>query len=53
MQTKVTRLVSNGSSFGFVWTWSKALDYESNEETQLAQFPIPNLLAKELRTGQF
>jgi hypothetical protein len=41
MQTKVTRPVKNGSSFGFVWTWSKALDYEDNEELNSLNFPYP------------
>ena len=53
MQTKVTRLVSNGSSFGFVWTWSKALDYESNEELNSLSFPYPTYWQKNYGPASF
>jgi hypothetical protein len=39
LQTKLTRRFGNGSSFGFVWTWSKALDYSDNEELNSLLIP--------------
>jgi hypothetical protein len=41
LQTKVTRRFSNGSSFGFVWTWSKALDYSDNDDLTALSYPYP------------
>jgi hypothetical protein len=40
-QTKLTRRFAGGSSFGAVYTWSKALDYESNEDLNSLMFPYP------------
>jgi len=41
LQTKVTRRIANGSTFAVVWTWSKALNYEDNEELSSLAFPYP------------
>ena len=53
LQTKLTRLVKNGSSFGFVWTWSKALDYEDNEELNSLSFPYPAYWQKNYGPASF
>ena len=39
LQTRVTRRFLNGSNFGFVWTWSKALDYKDNDDLNALFFP--------------
>ncbi len=41
LQTKLTRRWSNGSQAGFVWTWSKTIDYQGNEELSSLKFPYP------------
>jgi hypothetical protein len=41
LQTKVTRRFAGGSSAGFVWTWSKTIDYQGNEELGALKFPYP------------
>jgi len=41
LQTKVTRRFKQGSQASFVWTWSKATDYSSNEELNFLLFPYP------------
>lgn len=41
LQTKVTRRFAQGSSFGAVWTWSRALDYSDDEELNFLLFPYP------------
>ncbi|MGH9524653.1 MAG: TonB-dependent receptor, partial [Terriglobales bacterium] len=46
LQTKVTRRFSNGSTLGVVWTWSKTLNYEDNEELASLAFPYPAYWSK-------
>jgi hypothetical protein len=41
LQTKVTYRTNNGSSAGFAWTWSKAIDYADNEDLGFVLFPLP------------
>ena len=41
LQTKLTRRFNQGSSMGFAWTWSKAIDYEDNEDLSSLAFPYP------------
>jgi hypothetical protein len=41
LQTKLTRRLGNGSQIGFVYTFSKAIDYEDNEEINFIMFPYP------------
>ncbi|HKV26609.1 MAG TPA: TonB-dependent receptor [Candidatus Acidoferrum sp.] len=41
LQTKVTRRLAQGSTFGVVWTWSRALDYSDDEELNFLLFPYP------------
>jgi hypothetical protein len=40
LQTKVTRHFG-GSIAGLAWTWSKAMDYEDNEDLSALSFPYP------------
>jgi outer membrane receptor protein involved in Fe transport len=40
LQSKLTRRFGR-SSFGVAWTWSKALDYEDNEELNALSYPYP------------
>ena len=53
LQTKITRRFGNGSSFGFVWTWSKAIDYEDNEELSSLNFPYPAYWQKNYGPASF
>ncbi len=41
LQTKLTRRLGSGSQVGFVYTFSKAIDYEDNEELSFLLFPYP------------
>ncbi len=41
LQTKVTYHIAGGSSAGFAWTWSKAIDYADNEDLGSVAFPDP------------
>jgi hypothetical protein len=41
LQTKVTYRMAGGSSAGFAWTWSKAIDYADNEDLSGVAFPFP------------
>ena len=41
LQTKVTYRIIGGSSAGFAWTWSKAIDYADNEDLSFLPFPYP------------
>ena len=41
LQTKVTYRIPGGSSAGFSWTWSKAIDYADNEDLGFLAFPYP------------
>ncbi|HWR13386.1 MAG TPA: TonB-dependent receptor [Terriglobales bacterium] len=42
LQTKLTRRFTGGSTAGFVWTWSKAIDYQGNEELSGLRNPYPD-----------
>ena len=53
LQTKLTRKFTNGSSFGFVWTLSRALDYEDNEELNSLSFPYPAYWQKNYGPASF
>ena len=41
LQTKLTRRWAQGSQAGFVWTWSKSIDYQGNEDLASLKFPYP------------
>jgi hypothetical protein len=41
LQTQVTRRFGGGSTAGFAWTWSKAIDYADNEDLGFLSFPYP------------
>ena len=41
LQTKVTYRIAGGSSAGFAWTYSKAIDYADNEDLGSLPFPSP------------
>ena len=41
LQTKLTRRFKQGSQAGFVWTWSKTIDYAGDEELNFLKFPYP------------
>ena len=53
LQTKVTRRFSQGSSFGVVWTWSRALDYSDDEELNFLLFPYPAYWKKDYGPASF
>ena len=46
LQTKVSRRFAQGSSAGLVYTWSKAIDYEDNEDLSSLSFPYPTYWEK-------
>jgi hypothetical protein len=41
LQTKINYRMAGGSSAGFSWTWSKAIDYADNEDLGFLAFPYP------------
>ena len=41
LQTTVKHRWANGSNAGFVYTWSKAINYEDNEDLSSLSFPYP------------
>ena len=41
LQAKLTRRFGTGSQIGFVYTFSKAIDYEDNEELAFLLWPFP------------
>lgn len=53
LQTKVTRRLSQGSLLGFVWTWSRTLDYEDDEELNAMLFPYPAYWQKNYGPANF
>ena len=59
LQAKLTRQFSGGSQIGFVYTFSKAIDYEDNEEINFilwpsaGRFPLNKALAGFDRTQNF
>ncbi len=46
LQTKLTRRIGANSTIGFVYTFSKAIDNEDNEEINFILFPFPADLAR-------
>ena len=46
LQTTITHRWANGSSAGLVYTWSKAINYEDNEDLSSLAFPYPTYWAK-------
>ncbi|HKW32695.1 MAG TPA: TonB-dependent receptor [Candidatus Acidoferrum sp.] len=53
LQTKVTRRLAQGSTFGAVWTWSRALDYSDDEELNFLLFPHPAYWQKDYAPAAF
>ncbi len=53
LQTKVTRRFAQGSLVGFIWTWSKALDYSDDEELNFLLFPYPTFWQKNYGPASF
>ena len=53
LQTKVTQRFAQGSSYGFAWTWSKAISYEDNEELSSLAFPYPTYWDKNRSLASF
>ena len=53
LQTKLTRRFKQGTTAGFVWTWSKAMDYEDNEELNSLAFPFPSVWQKNYAPAGF
>jgi len=53
LQTKVTRRFKQGSTAGFVWTWSKATDYQGNEDLGALKFPYPTFWEKNRAAADF
>ena len=53
LQTKVTRRLNGGSTAGFVWTWSKAIDYQGNEDLAALKFPYPTFWEKNRALADF
>lgn len=53
LQTKVTRRFTGGSTAGFVWTWSKATDYQGNEDLSSLKFPYPTFFGKDRAVADF
>jgi hypothetical protein len=46
LQTKLTRRLGHGSSIGVVYTWSKAIDYDDNEENGTLMWSDPTIIQK-------
>jgi len=42
LQTRITRRLGSGNTVGFVYTWSKAIDSEDNEELNALLWPYPD-----------
>ena len=53
LQTKVTRRFAQWSTFGVVWTWSRALDYSDDEELNFLLFPYPTYWQKDYAPAAF
>ena len=53
LQTKVTRRFAQGSSFGFAYTWSRAIDYSDNEDLSSLSFPYPTYWEKNRAAAGF
>jgi hypothetical protein len=46
MQAKITRQIGHASQIGVLYTWSKAEDFEDNEEINSIMWPYPTYFAK-------
>ncbi len=46
LQAKLTRRFSGSSQIGFVYTYSKAIDYEDNEELGFLLWPYPSYIPR-------
>jgi len=46
MQAKITRRIGQASQIGILYTWSKAEDFEDNEELNGTSWPYPAYFAK-------
>src|SRR6266702_1987118 len=53
LQTKVTRRFAQGSSTGYAFTWSKAINYEDNEDLSSLAFPYPTFFSKDRALASF
>ncbi|HKF50524.1 MAG TPA: TonB-dependent receptor [Terracidiphilus sp.] len=53
LQTKLTRRFHNSSLVGVVYTYSKSIDYEDNEEISFILFPYPAYLPKNRAVAGF
>lgn len=53
LQTKLTKRFNQGTQAGFVWTWSKAIDYQGNEELSSLRFPYPDYWEKNRAVADF
>ncbi len=53
LQTKITRRFKQGTTAGFVWTWSKAIDYQGNEDLSALRFPHPDYWWKDRGVADF
>ena len=53
LQTKLTRNFSHGSQFGVVYTFSKTIDYEDNEEINFIIFPYSAYLPRNKAVAGF
>lgn len=53
LQTKLTRRFAQGSSLGFAWTWSRAINYEDNEDLSSVSFPYPTYWDKNRAAASF
>ncbi len=46
LQTRITRRMGSGNLLGFVYTWSKSIDGEDNEELNSLLWPYPAYLGR-------
>jgi hypothetical protein len=53
LQTKLTRRIGHVSTVGVIFTWSKAIDYEDNEDISSLTFPAPGYFAKNKGLSSF
>lgn len=53
LQAKLTRRLGRASTAGLVFTWSKAISYEDNEELNSLMFPAPGYFAKNKALASF
>lgn len=53
LQAKLTRRLGGGSTIGFAYTWSKAIDYEDNEELSFLLWPFPSYISRNKAVAGF